>query len=95
MQERSSEESAPDTGGRAGWIAIAPAGLASVTGACAGACGVACASSLSSLLGLGGLAASLGSWASVIQPLAYALTAIFLGLAFYRAYRRGNRRDRR
>lgn len=95
MQDPSITEGAPRSTGRVGLLAIAPAGVAAAAGACAGACGVACASGAASVLGLGGVAASLGSWAPLIQPIAYALTAVFLGLAFYRAYRRGGPRDRR
>jgi hypothetical protein len=75
--------------------ATAPAILAGVPGVagaalvtCGTACAGACAPPILGLLGLSSSGAALLSWMGWLRPAFFAVSAISLGVAFHRAYRR-------
>jgi hypothetical protein len=74
--------------GTAALLAGIPGMAGAALGTCGAACAGACGPSLLGVLGLSSSGAAALSWTGWLRPLFFAVSALTLAVAFYRAYRR-------
>jgi hypothetical protein len=84
------DESAPASSATTPALLAGVPGVAGATLAtCGAACAGACASPFLGFIGLSSSGAAVLSWAGWLRPLFFLVSAVSVGIAFHRVYRRG------